>query len=130
MGIFCSLAPTWSLSVRSMSGKWSSAQGVEAKEEGAGKHLIFHQEHPNDFRPPLHSPDRKTYIHSFASPLSCAHADRRVQQLNTLWCLTYIFNHPHVFYVIYMKARCKLRYTNTQPGFPLTVPHVQVCSEI
>lgn len=78
----------------------------------------------------LHCPDRHTYIHIFASSQSCAHADRWVQLLRTSRCLTYIFNHPHVLHMTYKHARYKTRHTSTQPGFPLTVPRVQGCSEI
>lgn len=102
-------------SFRNASEKWSSARGVEAMEEGAGEHLIFHQAHSKAFRPPLHSPDRHTYIHIFASSHSCAHADRWVQLLHTSLCLTYIFNHPHILYMTHTHARCKWRHA--QVGF-------------
>lgn len=42
----------------------------------------------------------------------------------------HIFNHPHVLYMTYTQAGCKLRTTDTQVGFPFTVPRVQGCPKI
>lgn len=86
MGEFCSAAPRCR-SFRTASGKWSSTWGVEAREEGAWERLIFHQAHQKAFRPPLHSPDRHTFIYIFAS----SHEDRWVQLLHTSLCLTDIY---------------------------------------
>lgn len=125
MGIFCT--STWSSSFRSMSEKWSSAQGVS---NGGGSRGAF------DF-PSSASKWLQTLPFTALTALpTCAplhhHNPVHMQNDGCSCCAPhdgwhiYLTTHMHFIW----HARCKVRLDIAQPGFPLTDPHVLGCSEI